>query len=492
MQDHSLTHAKLVNGTLNIVTPEMFGAVGNGIADDTDAIQAAVNAGICVVFDSNKTYLVSIPTGQEYAIGIPSNRIIHGNNARIQLAANVLTSYQVFITADSNNITFDSLNIIGDLATHTGSTGELCEGIKIIRATNIRVINCTISYCWGDGIRITGAGCKNIVLSGSTIHHCGRNGLSVEDSENLLVDSCIFHDIYRTAPNASIDIEPYAANSTLKNVLISNCVSNNQTGLGYVAAITDAVTGGDVKFTNCKHIGGRSVFYNYGSGNRITIEGCCLAQVGIVQTDPNSHLIMKDTEIAVSFASSSAYSNGGIIFDFTSARAIAPLDSITSIYNVVCDVRLLGITNAAEPIKMWMGNTPASELLKAGNRFDLDITGNWASLNDLLLVQAIGWTDFEKRKTVITNARGYFYLTQFIMIDENSICGGTFAIANMLERVKYSITAGGSIQRSMELFVTDAASNYTLTYLDGTTAYIAAGETVFLERIGSIIYVSKR
>jgi hypothetical protein len=44
----------------------------------------------------------------------------------------------------------------------------------------------------------------------------------------------------------------------------------------------------------------------------------------------------------------------------------------------------------------------------------------------------------------------------------------------------------------MYLFVTDAATNYTLVYLDGTTAYIAAGETVFLERIGSIIYVTKR
>lgn len=42
VQDHSLTYVKMVNGTMGFVTPEMFGGVGDGEVDDT---QAVIDAG---------------------------------------------------------------------------------------------------------------------------------------------------------------------------------------------------------------------------------------------------------------------------------------------------------------------------------------------------------------------------------------------------------------------------------------------------------------
>lgn len=43
VQDNSLSKDKLVLGTLGFVTPEMFGAVGDGVTDDSTAIQNAFN-----------------------------------------------------------------------------------------------------------------------------------------------------------------------------------------------------------------------------------------------------------------------------------------------------------------------------------------------------------------------------------------------------------------------------------------------------------------
>ena len=45
VKDHSLTVDKLVIGTLGYVTPQMYGAVADGVTDDADALEAAILAG---------------------------------------------------------------------------------------------------------------------------------------------------------------------------------------------------------------------------------------------------------------------------------------------------------------------------------------------------------------------------------------------------------------------------------------------------------------
>ena len=58
VQDRSLTMDKMVIGTFGYVTPEMFGAKGDGITDDTDAIKKCFDNGLNILFELNKTYLV--------------------------------------------------------------------------------------------------------------------------------------------------------------------------------------------------------------------------------------------------------------------------------------------------------------------------------------------------------------------------------------------------------------------------------------------------
>ena len=59
VQDGSITRVKIADGVLDYVTPEMFGAVGDGETDDTQAVQDACDAGYAVYFSSGKTYYLA-------------------------------------------------------------------------------------------------------------------------------------------------------------------------------------------------------------------------------------------------------------------------------------------------------------------------------------------------------------------------------------------------------------------------------------------------
>lgn len=63
VEDGSLTYAKLVTGTLGFVTPEMFGAIGDGVTDDTNAVNTMLNYAFAynkiALFASETTYAVT-------------------------------------------------------------------------------------------------------------------------------------------------------------------------------------------------------------------------------------------------------------------------------------------------------------------------------------------------------------------------------------------------------------------------------------------------
>ena len=59
VQDWSLSYKKLEKGTLGFVTPEMYGAVGDGVADDIIAIRTAIQSGKPVYFSNS--YYISEP-----------------------------------------------------------------------------------------------------------------------------------------------------------------------------------------------------------------------------------------------------------------------------------------------------------------------------------------------------------------------------------------------------------------------------------------------
>ena len=92
---------------LGYVTPQMFGAKGDGVTDDTEAIQTAVNSRRVIYFPKG-TYCVT------KTITVPAMRKIIGDQSTI--SCNVSGVEAVFATAENSTmITFENIIIVGNM-----------------------------------------------------------------------------------------------------------------------------------------------------------------------------------------------------------------------------------------------------------------------------------------------------------------------------------------------------------------------------------------
>lgn len=133
----------------NYVTPEQFGAVGDGFTDDSDAIQAALNNAGCVIFGTGKSYKVTktLRIKDSTLIDLAGSTIISTNK---HLMFNFQTA-DVFLGYDGNgNITIRDGTIIGG-------------ALSFAHGKNIRLENVIFKNSLNDHF-LEIAGCKNYVI----------------------------------------------------------------------------------------------------------------------------------------------------------------------------------------------------------------------------------------------------------------------------------------------------------------------------------------
>lgn len=218
-------------------TPEMFGAVGDGVIDDTVAIKSAINSADCVKFDPTKTYKVS---GNIY---LKNNTHLEGRGATIY-GGSFATQTPVFCVLNVSNVVIDNLTIKGDnnvlsealSGTSTIYTSNLV-GIHMQKASNISINNCIF-----DGLRYAVKQDEAVV--------------DVPSSYHITVDSC-------TTQNGVI--MPFYFGGAL-DVHITRCDidavvgSKNTNHNVYISASCD-----DVFFTNNHFSGGSGFCFNIGT-----------------------------------------------------------------------------------------------------------------------------------------------------------------------------------------------------------------------------------
>lgn len=167
-------------------SPEEFGAVGNGVANDTAALQAAVDAsakGGTVVFAPGVTYRLDGP------IIIPTDTTIEGNGATLLKTTTatsdvVLTNkmYSKGYGGGGKCITIRNLKILGDYSATRDTTSPF------MHVTGLRVENCVFEQGMKNGHYLDILGCDDVLVTGCSFR--GMNpGSGREIIEAIQVDS---------------------------------------------------------------------------------------------------------------------------------------------------------------------------------------------------------------------------------------------------------------------------------------------------------------
>jgi hypothetical protein len=125
---------------------------------------------------------------------------------------------------------------------------------------NIKILGLRLESSGGDGIFIGTTTykpylqSKNVEIRDCICDNNFRQGISVTSIDGLLIDNCVLKNTSGTSPEAGIDIEPNDFINMIVNAVISNCVSENNGGSGFIASVSnlsDKSRDVSLLFVNC-------------------------------------------------------------------------------------------------------------------------------------------------------------------------------------------------------------------------------------------------
>ena len=257
--------ARIANGIWILSSPGLgfdvraYGAKGDGVTDDTAAIQAGLTAaaGNVAVIPAG-TYILSS------ALTVPNNTTLVGAGkyaTTLKMKASVNSN--TFTQASSTGVTLRGFGVdMNGTAQSVAKTGILFTGSTDCAVEDIFVQNGTISGSSGIAISTTGVN-NRFRFSRCDAFNCQRGITVAGASLDTVIESCVIRACLTTVAGEGALYLPNSSRTRVINTLVTG-----STGSGCFVA-----TGTDVEFTGCYFMsnggstaGKRGVHVNSGAG----------------------------------------------------------------------------------------------------------------------------------------------------------------------------------------------------------------------------------
>ena len=217
-----------------------YGAIGDGVHDDTSAVQAAINA---LPADGGTVF---VPAGTYMIDAVRNLRMRSKMHLQLDPAAKLVAipnaaerSYVLNVYKVSD-VEVSGGQIVGERDQHKGTTGEWGHAIMVRGSTRVTVRDIRLSRCWGDGLSIGGAAAttgtipsedvavSNIVSTGNR-----RQAVTIGRSRGVKIYDSELSYTSGVKPGCGIDIEPDPdSTASTSGVRVENCWIHHNAGNG--------------------------------------------------------------------------------------------------------------------------------------------------------------------------------------------------------------------------------------------------------------------
>lgn len=252
--------------------------------DATKALQSAINSGAqkVIVEDMGTPWIVEpIQLASDQEVFFEKGVVVQAKRGSFKGTGDCLftASVKKNVTLTGYGATFKMWK--EDYHTADYKKAEWRHTLSLRSSSNVKVCGLTLASSGGDGIYLgvtnKGVTNKDVLIKDVVCVDHNRQGISVISAENLTIENTVMKDTWGTAPQAGIDFEPNETSEKLVNVVMRNCVSENNRGDAYdfyIPTLNAESAEVSVRFENCTSRGClRGLVITTGNDEQAAVKG---------------------------------------------------------------------------------------------------------------------------------------------------------------------------------------------------------------------------